>query len=144
MAKNYCIEDKKVYAVVAKLTEKEKREVRTYLELGFELVSKEPKKITEEEAEAKRAANPYSSINVEKFLKEYEGGKLWDEYEKRYNEQAGTNRKRKQADGTYIAIEDAPKFLKDGRPKKKGFANCIGWFREKFVWDEELKTYKKV
>jgi uncharacterized protein YdaU (DUF1376 family) len=142
MAKNYSIKDKKVYAVVAKLTEKETREVKTYLDLGFELVVKEPKKISKDEAAAAREKNPYSSINVEAFLKTYKGGELWGEYEKRYNEQAGTNRKEKQKDGTYIAVDDEPKFLKDGTPKKKGFANCIGWFRSLFVWDEKEGAYK--
>ena len=143
MAKNYSISGKKIYAVVAKLTEKEKREVKTYLDLGFELVPTEPKKITKEEAAEKRAENPYSSINVEAFLKEYKGGKLWEEYQKRYNEQAGTNRKQTK-NGKVKNLPDEPKFLKDGTPKKKGFANCIGWFREQFSWDENKGAYVPV
>ena len=140
MAKNYSISDKTIYAVIAKLTEKEKREVKTYLDLGFELVVIEPEKISKEQKEKQREENPYSSINVEAFLKTYEGGKLWEEYLKRYNEQAGTNRKQ-QKDGKVENLPDKPKFLKDGRPKKKGFANCIGWFREQFSWDESKGAY---
>lgn len=141
---NYRVDGNKVYAVITKLTDKETKEVKKYIELGFQIVAEEPKKISKEEKAAKAAANkaakakaskenPYSKENVEKFLKQKGNEDLWEEYKKRYNEQAGTNR---------VGKEDEPKFLKSGEPKKKGFANCIGWFTDKFEWNAETKEYK--
>ena len=132
MAKNYTIDGKKVYATVKKLSAADLKEIKNYLALGYELVDVEPKKITKEEKAAAAAANPYSKQNVEAFLKKDENKALFEEYKARYNEQAGTNRKGKP---------DEPKFLKSGKPKVKGYANCIGWFTDRFTWDEDKKTY---
>ena len=85
--------------------------------------------------------NPYSQKNIEKFLKKEENKALYEEYKKRYDEQAGTNRTRKQKDGTIEKIANEPKWLKNGNPKKKGFANCIGWFTDKFEYDKEKQAY---
>ena len=140
--KNYSIDGKKIYAAVVALSEKELKEVKNYIALGYELIPVEKKTKTKEEKEAEAAANPYSKQNVEAFLKEKYEDTLYAEYLKRYNEQAGTNRFRKNSKGVVEALEDKPKFLKDGTPKAKGFANCIGWFREQFEWDAEKETYK--
>lgn len=134
--KNYSISGNKIFAVIAKLNSKELKEVLNYKALGYELVSVEPKKETKEEKAAAQKANPYSKINVEAFLKKKGNEDLYKEYKERYNEQAGTNRKVK---GKKIA--DEPKFLKSGEPKVKGFANCIGWFTEKFEYNKETKEY---
>lgn len=150
---NYRVDGNKVYAVITKLTDKETKEVKKYIELGFQIVAEEPKKLTKEEKAEKAAANkaakakaskenPYSKENVEKFLKQKGNEALWEEYKARYDEQAGTNRVRKNEAGVVEKIEDTPKFLKSGKPKKKGFANCIGWFTDKFEWDAEAKEYK--
>lgn len=150
---NYRVDGNKVYAVITKLTDKETKEVKKYIELGFQIVAEEPKKLTKEEKKEKAAANkaekqkkskenPYSKENVEKFLKQKGNEELWKEYQERYNEQAGTNRFRKNEAGVKEKIEDEPKVLKSGKPKKKGYANCIGWFTDKFEWDEEAKEYK--
>lgn len=152
--KNYEVDnDKKIVsAVVVKLTEREKKEVKNYLDLGYNLQPKEPKVRTKEEIEAakkaakeEQAANPYSKQNVEAFLQKEGNEALWEEYQQRYNEQAGTNRHRKNKDGVVEALEDEPVFLKDKKtPKKKGFANCVGWFQEHFVYDAKAKEYKPV
>lgn len=142
--KNYKVVGNKVYAVIVKLNEKETKEVKKYMDLGFELVAEEPKAKTKAEKEAEAAQNPYSKVNVEKFLKEKGNEEYWKEYQTRYNEQAGTNRKRKNEAGVKEDLVDEPKFLKNGTPKKKGFANCIGWFKTNFVYDEAAKEYKKV
>lgn len=141
--KNYTVEakEKVIYAVVSKLNDKETREVKKFLDLGFSIVPVEPKKLTKEEKEAAQIANPYSKINVEAFLKREGNEALFAEYQSRYNEQAGTNRTETQEDGTKVSVPDQPKFCKNGKPLKKGFANCIGWFRAKFAWDEETKDY---
>ena len=154
MAKtNYTVDNgqKIIFADVAKLNKKELAAVKNYLALGYEIVEPEKKDLSKEEVEAKkakaaaeRAKNPYSSINVEAFLKQKGNEALWEEYTKRYNEQAGTNRTKKNDKGEIEEIKDEPKFLKSGKPKKKGFANCIGWFRSKYAYDEETKTYKPV
>ena len=120
----------------------EKREIKALRELGYDIQFVEAEKLTKEEKAAKQEANAYSKKNVEAFLKQAGNEKLWEEYQARYNEQAGTNRKEKQADGSYKKIADEPKFLKDGKPKKKGYANCIGWFREKFTYNEDTKQYE--
>ena len=78
---NYRVDGNKVYAVITKLTDKETKEVKKYIELGFQIVAEEPKKLTKEEKKEKAAANkaekqkkskenPYSKENVEKFLKQ--------------------------------------------------------------------------
>lgn len=151
---NYRVDGKKIYAVITKLTDKETKEVKKYLDLGFELQLEEPKKLTKEERAEKAAANkakrekeekenPYSKKNVEAFLKQKGNEELLKEYNARYNEQAGTNRYRKNpTTGKVEKLDDEPKVLKNGSPKKKGFANCIGWFTDKFEWDEEAKEYK--
>ena len=151
--KNYEVDnDKKIVsAVVVKLTEREKKEVKNYLDLGYNLQPKEPKVRTKEEIEAakkaakeEQAANPYSKPNVEAFLQQEGNEALWEEYQQRYHEQAGTNRHRKNKNGEVKALEDKPVFLKSGEPKEKGFANCIGWFKEYFEYDAKAKEYKPV
>lgn len=138
---NYYIVGNKIFADVSKLKPNELKTVKNYKELGYELIDK-PMKETKEEKEKKRIENPYSKINVEKFLKEKGNEELFAEYRKRYDEQAGTNRKQTK-DGEVVDVPNEPKYLKDGRPKKKGFANCIGWFTDMFTWDEEKKQYIK-
>ena len=141
--KNYRIDGKKIYAAVAALSEKELKEVKNYIALGYELIAIEKKTKTKEEKEAEAAANTYSKKNIEAFLKQKGKEALWEEYSKRYNEQAGTNRKRTNPEtGKIEVLPDEPKFLKSGKVKVKGFATCIGWFRVKFAWDEEAKEYK--
>lgn len=132
MAKNYTIDGNKIYAVITKLTKAEMATIKKYRALDYELIDVEPKKVTKEEKAAAKAANPYSKQNVEAFLKKDENKELYKEYQARYNEQAGVNRKGKP---------DEPKFLKSGKPKVKGYAACIGWFTDKFTWDEEKKAY---
>lgn len=151
-AKKYTVNGKRVFANILALNERELKEVKRYLELGYELVEVEAEKLTKEQkherAKANKAArekeakeNPYSRINVEAFLKKPENKKYWDEYQSRYNEQAGTNRKRKDKKGEIVELKDEPKYLKDGNPKVKGFANCIGWFTDNFTYNAETKTY---
>ena len=151
--KNYEVDnDKKIVsAVVVKLTEREKKEVKNYLDLGYNLQPKEPKVRTKEEIEAAKEAekeakakNPYSKQNIEAFLQKEGNEALWEEYQQRYDEQAGTNRRRKNKAGVVEALKDEPVFLKSGEPKKKGFANCVGWFQEHFEYDAKAKEYKPV
>lgn len=143
--KNYKVIGNEIHAVILKLTEKETKEVKKYIDLGFKLVVKQPVAKTKEEKAAEQKANPYSKENVEAFLKGLKDQKYWETYYARYNEQAGTNRKQKNKDtGVVESIADEPKYLKDGNPKLKGYANCIGWFKENFVYDEEAKEYKPV
>ena len=151
--RNYTInnEEQAVYAVVVKLSAKEKKEIKNYLDLGYKLVPVAPKVRTKEEvkeakkaAEEAKAANPYSQQNVEAFLQRKGNEELWEEYKERYKEQAGTNRHRKNKDGVVEPLPDEPKFLKSGEAKKKGFANCIGWFKAQFEYDEKAKDYKAV
>lgn len=139
-AKNYTIDGKTIYATITKLTKAEMNVIKKYLELNYELVEVEAKKITKEEKAAAAVANPYSKQNVEAFLQQAGNEALWKEYQERYNEQAGTNRKQTK-DGKVVAIPDAPKTLKDGTPKKKGYANCIGWFRDMFEYDKDTDKY---
>ena len=154
MAKsNYTVDNtqKKIFAEVAKLNKKELAAVKNYIALGYAIVEPVKKDLTKAEREEKKAkdeaareANPYSKINIEKFLKQEVNEALWEEYTKRYNEQAGTNRTIKNEKGERVKLDDDPKFLKDGTPKKKGFANCIGWFRKMFEYDDAAKKYVEV
>lgn len=143
--KNYKVIGNEIHAVILKLTEKETKEVKKYMDLGFKLVVKQPVVKTKEEKAAEQKANPYSKENVEAFLKGLEDKTYWETYKARYNEQAGTNRKQKdKKTGKVVALDDEPKYLKTGEPKKKGFANCIGWFKENFEYDTEAKKYVPV
>ena len=150
-AKKYSVDNSKmvINAQIAALNAKELKEVKNYIALGYKLVEVIPKPMTKEEKAAaaaenkkkkaaEQAANPYSKDNVEAFLKKKENKEYYDEYLKRYKEQAGTNRTVKGK-----AIADEPKYLKDGRIKVKGYANCIGWFTENFEYNKETKEYIK-
>lgn len=139
--KNYTINGKTIYATITKLTKSETNIIKKYLALNYELVEVEAKKITKEEKAAAAVANPYSKQNVEAFLQQAGNEALWKEYQERYNEQAGTNRKQ-TIDGKVVAIPDEPKYLRDKKtPKKKGYANCIGWFRDMFEYDKDTNKY---
>ncbi|MBP3708506.1 MAG: hypothetical protein J6J36_07955 [Clostridia bacterium] len=143
--KNYKVIGNEIHAVILKLTEKETKEVKKYMDLGFKLVVKEPVVKTKEEKAEEQKANPYSKENVEAFLKSLDDKSYWTTYEARYNEQAGTNRMQKnKKTGKVEKIADEPKYLKSGEPKKKGFANCIGWFKENFEYDAAAKKYVSV
>ena len=155
--KHYSVNGNKVFAEVVKLTDKETKEVKKYLMLGFELVPitkevtkeeeaklKEERKVEKAKEAEERKNNPYAKENVEAFLNKKGNEKLLEEYKKRYNEQAGTNRTRTNEKGQVIAIQDEPKYKKNGEPKIKGYANCIGWFRGMYEYNEELKDYKLV
>lgn len=144
----YTVEGKKIFATVSKLSTKDLKAIKNYVALGFELVDVKPPKLTQEEKAARakenkaakeKAAkeNPYSKQNVEAFLKLPENAELLKVYKARYDEQAGTNRKGKDK-------IDEPKYLKDGKPKKKGYANCIGWFCDMFKYDEITKKYTRI
>ena len=143
--KNYKVIGNEIHAVILKLTEKETKEVKKYMDLGFKLVVKEPVVKTKEEKAEEQKANPYSKENVEAFLKSLDDKSYWTTYEARYNEQAGTNRMQKnKKTGKVEKLADEPKYLKSGEPKKKGFANCIGWFKENFEYDAAAKKYVSV
>lgn len=143
--KNYKVIGSEIHAVILKLTERETKEVKKYLDLGFKLVVVEPVVKSKEEKAAEQKANPYAKENVEAFLQSLTDKKYWETYQARYNEQAGTNRMQKnKKTGKVEKIADEPKFLKSGEPKLKGFANCIGWFKENFEYDAEAKEYKPV
>lgn len=144
----YTVEGKKIFATVSRLGEKDLKVIKKYIALGYELVDVQPPKLTQEEkaarAEENKAArskaakeNPYSKQNVEAFLELPENAELLKVYNARYNEQAGTNRKGEDK-------IDEPKYLKNGQPKKKGYANCIGWFRSMFKYDEITKKYTRI
>lgn len=135
---SYRIDGKKIYATVAKLKATELKEIKNYVALGYEIIDVKPQPLTKEEKAAKQDANHYSQKNVLAFLQQKGNEELLKEYNKRYNEQAGTNRTK---DG--VKIPDEPKFLKNGQPKKKGYANCIGWFRSLYTWNEDSKAYIK-
>lgn len=153
--KKYTVDNKgrRILATIAKLSPADLKEIKNYIALGFEIVDVEPPKLSKEEKAERAAANkaarekarkenPYSQLNVEKFLKQEGNEALFAEYEKLFNEQAGTNNTRKQNDGTIKRIPDDPKWLKSGEPKKKGYAVCIRWFTERFEYDEKTKEYK--
>lgn len=137
---NYEIQGSTIIANIAKLSAKELKEIKNYRELGYELIAKQKEKLTKEKKEENRRKNPYAKQNVEKFLNRPENKELLKEYQNRYNEQAGTNRhKRDEKTGEMISIPDEPKYLKNREPKKKGYAWCIVWFKEKFEceYDED-------
>ena len=153
-AKKYTVDNKerKIFATIAKLSPADLKEIKNYIALGYEIVDVEPPKLTKEEKAERAAANkaaaakakeenPFSQQNIEKFLKKDENKALYAEYQARYNEQAGTNRSRK-VNGKVERIADEPKYLKSGKPKKKGFANCIGWFTDMYDFNEETNTYE--
>ena len=152
-AKKYTVDNKerKIFATIAKLSPADLKEIKNYIALGYEIVDVEPPKLTKEEKAERAAANkaakakaeeenPFSQKNIEAFLQKDENKALYAEYQTRYNEQAGTNRSRK-INGKVERIPDEPKYLKSGKPKKKGFANCIGWFTDKFEYDKEKQAY---
>lgn len=137
--KHYTVDNtsKLVKAIIADLTEKEKKEVKNYMDLGYTLIPEErPKKkqLTEEE----KAKNPFSEKNIQAFLKENGTKAQIDNYWKIYNEQAIDHKTGMPL--VYKTNSKNGKFKK-GEPRTKGHIATIVWFKKEFPkYEEEFKT----
>lgn len=131
--KHYTIdnENKIVRAIIVDLTEKEKKEIRNYLDLGYTLSEVEkPKKqkATEEEKEK----NPFSEKNIQAFLKDNATKQQQEAYWELYNEQAKDKATGKPAVYKTDSKKGSAKVFKKGDPKPKGHIATLQWFKQTF------------
>ena len=137
---HYTIDNDKltVNAVVELLNDKEMKLVKKYVALGFKLVpvakAKPQKRTAEEKAEEeaekarKQAENPFSEVNVKKFLEENGTAAQKKEYYRIYNEQA----KDKNGNPVFYKTDSKEGKFKKDEPKKKGHIATISWFKKEF------------
>lgn len=129
---NYTVE-----AVLEELTAKDKKDIKDLRELGFKFILKEktpePKLTPEQELE-KRKNNPFSEMNVKKYIEANASKEQKAEYQKLYNEQAKDSKtgmplfyKKDTPDGKHKA----------GEPRVKGHIATLGWFKKEFPNYEE-------
>lgn len=118
-----------VKAVVVKLSEKELKEIKNYVALGYTLVNIEPpkkKKVTEED----KKNNPFSEQNVKKYLEEHGTEKQKADYYKIYNTQAKD--KKTNMPAVYKTNSKDQQKFKAGDPKPKGHIATLQWFKNEF------------
>lgn len=126
-----------IRAIVARLTDKELKEIKNYVTLGFQLVPVEEekkKRATEEE----KANNPFSEMNVRKFLEEKGTKAQQKKYNELYNEQATDKKtglpavyKNDSPANKKQGLEKGAKFKK-GDKKPKGHIATLAWFKTEF------------
>ena len=131
--RHYTIDNtnKLVNAVVVDLTERDKKEIKNYIDLGYTLVPQDrPKKpkLTKEQETEKRKANPFSEINIQAFLKENGTKAQQDKYWEIYKEQARDSKTKMPL--VYKTSKEG-KFT-EGEPRTKGHIATIGWFKKEF------------
>ena len=145
MSKNYTInyETKVIEADISKLTTREKKEINNHLDLKFTLVPRvkvETKKSKEEE-EAERIANPFSEINVQKYLEKNASQKQKEKYWEKYNEQAKDSKTKMPL---YYKKDTPDGKHKAGEPRVKAHIATLGWFKKEFPnYEEEFKASLK-
>ena len=131
--KHYVVDDtnKIIRAVIVDLTEKEKKEIKNYLDLGYTLVAVEkPKK--ERPTEEEQAKNPFSEKNIQAFLKEKATKEQQDEYWKLYKEQANDKKTGLPAVYKTDSKPNSKNKFKKGEPKPKGHIATLQWFKTTF------------
>ena len=117
---------KKVYAIVASLTEKETKEVKTLLDLGFQLVIQEKeakKKLSKEEKEAL----PFGEKKIQAFLKDKP--EMYKIYMEKYNAPAIDS---KTGDVKRYKTDSKTGKYKKGDVMKRGHIATLHWFKEQF------------
>lgn len=141
--KHYTIDNdyKQVKAIVADITEREKKEIKNYIDLGYTLIPQDrPKKKKQTEEEKK--ANPFSQKNIQNYLENNATKEQQKQYWNIYNEQAidkktqqpavyKTDSKEEKDKAGNIIYEKGQKFKK-GDPKPKGHIATLQWFKIEF------------
>ena len=142
--KHYTIDNdnKLVKAIVIDLTEKEKKEVKNYIDLGYNLVPQErPKRIIldkeerekrNKQKEEEKKKNKFSEMNVQAFLKQKATQEQQKEYWKLYNEQAKDKKTGLPAVYKTDSKENSTTQFKKGDPKPKGHIATLQWFKTTF------------
>ena len=120
---------KKIIVDMEKVTEKELKIVKNYLELGYESVEVEKPK-TKKATEEEKKANPFSEQNIQKFLKANGTADQNKTYWDLYNKQA-KDKETKQPVFYKTDSKPAGKFKK-GDPKPVGHIGTLRWFKAEF------------
>ena len=141
---HYTVDNKNkiVRAYIARLTEKEKKEIKNYLDLGYTLIAEEEpvkRTLTKEEREEEQKQkekeqkeNPFSEINIQKFLKEKATQEQQKNYWELYNEQAKDKKTNLPAVYKTDSKKNSKKQFKAGDPKPKGHIATLQWFKTEF------------
>lgn len=125
MAKHYEVnnETKVINANMRILSDNDLRVLKNYVAIGYTINPIESKKqkvqiATEEE----KALNPFSAMNIQKYLEEEGTKEQQDEYWKLFNARLKNNAcyKKDTKDGKHKA----------GEPRVKGHINTLKWFKE--------------
>lgn len=134
MARYYEVDSKNKLVVITninKISAEEKKSALNYKDFGYEVIIKDitPVKKTKEEREQEKLENPYSEINIRKYLEEKGTKEQQADYEKLFNEvmkDKKTNEvvryKNKSKDGKH----------KVGDIRVIGHVNTLAWFEKTF------------
>lgn len=138
--KHYTIDNdnRLVKAIVVDLTEKEKKEVKNYIDLGYTLYAEDrpkKKKLTDEE----KAKNPFSEKNIQAFLKQNGTQEQQKEYWRLYKEQATDKKTGLPAVYKTDSKKNSATQFKKGDPKPKGHIATLQWFKNEFPNYPETK-----
>ena len=131
--KHYTIDNanKIVKAIIVDLTEREKKEIKNYIDLGYILSAEEkPKKIKPTAEE--QAKNPFSEKNIQAFLKENGTKAQQEKYWEIYNEQAIDKKTGLPAVYKTDSKPTSTKKFKKGDAKPKGHIATLQWFKNTF------------
>lgn len=137
LKKHYEIDNNRrlVKAIIVSLTEREKKEIKNYIDLGYNLVplEKEKKpKLTEEEKQKQKKENPFSEQNIQAFLKKNASEEQQKEYWKLYNTQGKDSKTGLPLVYKTDSKENSRVKFKKGDPRPKGHIATLQWFKKTF------------
>lgn len=116
--------NKIIRAVIPKLSEKDKKAVKNYIDLGFELIEIE---------EPKKEANPaFKEEAVQKFLQEKGTKEQQEQYWKLYNDFQKDSKTGDYIYYTKNSKEGSKKPYKKGDKKVRGHIATLHWFKKTF------------
>lgn len=139
MAKHYEVnnETKVINARMELLSENDIKVLKNYVAFGYTINAVEQKKKKVEIAsDEEKALNPYSAMNIQRYLKEVAGineiegdknkGKAYiDIYWELYKEPL--------KNGAVYKKDSADKMFKAGEPRVKGHVGTLKWFKDTFA-----------
>lgn len=116
---------KTISANMGILNDKDLKIIKNYVAIGYTLNPIEPeKKVVKIATDEERAKNPYSAVNIQKYLEEEGTDKQKADYWKLYNAPLKNNAcyQKDSKDGKHKA----------GEPRFKGHVGTLKWFKESF------------
>ena len=133
-------ETKEIIANMEKLNDADIKAIKNYMAFGYTMVPEvKEKKEVKIPTEAERLANPYSTINVQKYLAEEGTKDQQEKYWELFNEVI------KDENGETVRYKKttSDKKHKAGEPRVKGHVRTLKWFKEEFPNYEDSEWVKK-